>query len=160
MSPKTIALYIELLEIYLFKRSSSFFFKKHVFYFVPMTTDEWWISSENVGGWWCGWWVYGGWWVYRSIIVSKLTWGASCFGENSTVKLQIFILRTLLTKLDFYGIVSEGASDLEGFKVGRLQWLPASGGGLVLVFGRNRIVCRSDRTHCLEWISLHVVKTK
>ena len=32
--------------------------------------------------------------------------------------------------------------------------------GLVLVFGGNQIVCRSDRTHCLEWISLHVVKSK
>ena len=150
---------IKLLEIYLFKRSSLLFFPEKVVYllFCPLTTDEWRMSSQNVGGW-HGRWVYGGWWVY--CVVSTLTWETSSFGENPTVKLQIFILRTLLEEFDFYGTVPEGASDPEGFKVGRLQWLPAWFSGLVLVFGRNQIVCRSDRTHCLEWISLHVVKTK
>ena len=71
------------------------------------------------------WWEVGQlglWWVVGVLYsISTLTWETSSFRENSTVKLQIFILRTLLTKFDFYGIVPEGASDLEGFKVGRLQ---------------------------------------
>ena len=47
-----------------------------------------------------------------------------------------------------------------GFQGWKVAMITGVGWRLVLVFGRNQIVCRSDRTHCLEWISLHVVKTK
>ena len=80
------------------------------------------MSSQNV----CGeceaarprWWVVG-----VEILVSTLTWENFQLLQRKFNRKtpNIYIANIVITTLDFYGIVSEGASDLEGFKVGRLQ---------------------------------------
>ena len=63
-------------------------------------------------------WVVGG-----EIVVSTLTWENFQLLQRKFNRKtpNIYIANIVITTLDFYGIVSEGASDLEGFKVGRLQ---------------------------------------